>query len=143
MISRGTSHILLTTAALSLTCHASSSSTPVKSTDIHRHIGRSKALFHKHLKIAGEGWKPFWIIYCPDGMEKSHQRDCPTKGNMSYGGVLWKLLHIMQQTRNISFTLSRPPDSAWGICHSKNNCTGMIGMVNRGEVDIALGDNYI
>ena len=140
IILKSMKNIILTLVALSLTCHASSS---VEITPLHKNRERSKALLNQNLKIAGESWKPFWIIYCPDGTEKGHQRDWPTKGNMSYGGVLWKLLHIMQQTRNITFTLSRPPDSAWGICHSKNNCTGMIGMVNRGEVDIALGDNYI
>ena len=101
--------------------------------------GSSKALFNKDIKIAAEAWKPFWIIYCPDGTEKVHLKDCP-KGNMSYSGVLWELLLIMQHTRNISFTILMTPNSAWGTCFSKNNCTGMVGMVNRDEVDLAIGN---
>ena len=46
---------------------------------------------------------------------------------------------IESQPRNISFTLLEAPDRQWGNCYGKNNCTGMIGMVNRGEAHFALG----
>ena len=47
---------------------------------------------------------------------------------------------IMKQAKNISFTLVAPSDGLWGgTCYSSNNCSGMIGMVNRKEVDMALG----
>ena len=47
---------------------------------------------------------------------------------------------IMRQAKNISFTVVGPSDGLWGgICYSSNNCSGMIGMVNRKEVDMALG----
>ena len=47
---------------------------------------------------------------------------------------------IMKQAKNISFTVVGPSDGLWGgTCYSSNNCSGMIGMVNRKEVDMALG----
>ena len=50
---------------------------------------------------------------------------------------------IMKQAKNISFTLVAPSDGLWGgTCYSSNNCSGMIGMVNRKEVDMALGTNF-
>ena len=53
---------------------------------------------------------------------------------------MWELLMIMKHARNISFTLVRSADGLWGgTCYSSNNCSGMIGMVNRKEVDLALG----
>ena len=139
IILKSMKNIILTLVALSLTCHASSS---VEITPLHKNRERSKALLNQNLKIAGESWKPFWIIYCPDGTEKEVQKNCPTRGNMSYGGVLWELLLMMKHTRNISFTITRPHDSSWGNCYSKNNCTGMVGMVNREYVDLALGSTY-
>ena len=47
---------------------------------------------------------------------------------------------IMKQAKNISFTLVGSSDGLWGgTCYSSNNCSGMIGMVNRKEVHMALG----
>ena len=104
----------------------------------------TQCIFYKELKVAGESWPPFWVIYCPDGTEKQTQTDCATVGDMSYGGVMWELLLLMQRTKNVTFTHMIPPVPSWGNCYSKNNCTGMIGMVNRGEVDFAIGfDRYI
>ena len=61
-------------------------------------------------------------------------------GEESYQGIIWELLMIMKQARNISFTLVRSADGLWGgTCYWSDNCTGMIGMVNRKEVDLALG----
>ena len=134
-------NIILTLAGLSLICHSSFASSPEVTTPIHRHRGRSKALFNKNLKITGLGWEPFWIWTCPDGT-KTNFGDCPTKGNMSYGGVLWELLLMIQKRRKVSFTLYIPREKSWGICYSKNNCTGMVGMVNREDVDLALGSTY-
>ena len=64
--------------------------------------------------------------------------DCPNGGKESYGGLLWELVLLMKHTRNITFTLI-PGDGKWGNCYNKTSCSGMIGMVNREEVDFALG----
>ena len=61
-------------------------------------------------------------------------------GEESYRGIMWELLTIMKHARNTSFTFVRSADGQWGgTCYTSNNCSGMIGMVNRKEVDLALG----
>lgn len=85
------------------------------------------ALSNKHMKIAYYEWDPmFKIGKNPDGTDK-------------YGGILGNLVVLMQQRRNITFTLMKEPNGMWGNCEGINNCTGMIGMVNRKEADFALG----
>ena len=68
-------------------------------------------------------------------MEK---RECPDGGQESYGGVMWELVKLMKQTRNVTISFVTG-DGAWGLCHNSSSCTGMVGMVNRREVDFALG----
>ena len=52
---------------------------------------------------------------------------------------MWELVKFMQRARNFTFEISRPSDGEWGGCDENNECTGMIGMVSRNEVDFALG----
>ena len=55
-------------------------------------------------------------------------------------GFMWELLLFMKERMNFNFTLVHSVDGLWGgSCHGQNNCSGMIGMVNRQEVDFALG----
>ena len=56
-----------------------------------------------------------------------------------YSGMIWDLIELIQETRNCTFEVMIPTDLRWGNCYGINNCTGMIGMVNRKEVDFALG----
>ena len=60
-------------------------------------------------------------------------------GQPSYSGLLWDFVEYIQKARNCTFKVVFPPDRSFGNCHGVNNCTGMIGMVNRGEVDFAIG----
>ena len=93
----------------------------------HSLAKKNYSLSNKHLKIAYYEWDPMFKIHKnPDGKE-------------SYSGILGKLLTLMQQYRNITFTLLKVPGGVWGNCQSPNNCTGMVGMVNRKEADFALG----
>ena len=101
-----------------------------------------RALSNKNLLVAADAWPPFFIVYCSNGKEKGWSEKCPG-GNMSYGGITWELLLIVQRTRNISFTILESIDRTWGNCHGKDNCTGMVGMVNRGEADLALGEKLV
>ena len=64
---------------------------------------------------------------------------CVTNGEETYGGALWDFLMLVKNTRNVTFSILRAPHKSWGVCHGKDNCTGMIGMVNRREVDFAIG----
>ena len=94
------------------------------------------SLENKHLMIAGEHWYPYFFWECPDyGID--WVEDCPD--NRTYDGVMWHLLLFMQQARNFTFTLVHLAEAEWGSCISINNCTGMIGIVNKGEADFALG----
>ena len=77
---------------------------------------------------------------CPEG-GLDWEKDCPN--NRKYSGMMWDMLMFMQKARNFTFTLLSEGDYAWGTCYATDNCTGMIGMVNRGEVDFALGITYL
>ena len=96
------------------------------------------ALQNKHLKVAAFPWTPFFILYCNENMILWAD-DCPHKDNITYDGVLWEFLNMVKLARNVTFSIMNPRTSTWGHCRAKNNCTGMIGMVNRREVDFALG----
>ena len=101
-------------------------------------------LSNKHLRIAAEPWPPFLSVYCLNGQEKTFlwdwEADCPAGEERVMDGFMWELLLFMKERRNFSFTLVHSVDGLWGgSCHGANNCTGMIGMVNRREVDFALG----
>ena len=84
---------------------------------------------NKHLIIEGEYWRPF-LTY------KTHNGST-VEG--TYEGIMWDLLMFMQKARNFTFTMVHEADWEWGECYAINNCTGMIGMVNRKEVDLAIG----
>ena len=100
-------------------------------------IGHNSFL-NKHLKVAADPWNPFIIFYCNE-KEMHYTDECSAKGNLTYGGALWDLLNLIKLARNVTFSIVRPPTHTWGYCYGVNNCTGMIGMVNRREVDFALG----
>ena len=106
---------------------------------VNQVLAKGYALENKHFKVAAETYKPFFVYYCPDGKEKDWNEECLVKGKETYGGALWDFLVFMQNRMNMTFSISNAPDSEWGTCHETNNCTGMIGMVNRNEVDFALG----
>ena len=99
----------------------------------------NNSLSNKHLKVAAELWTPFFIIYCNDKEMVYNREECPDEDKLTYGGALWDFLTYVKLARNVTFSILRPPSRLWGSCHGPNNCTGMIGMVNRGEVDFALG----
>lgn len=108
--------------------------------DIFGYQLNNHALENKHLRVVAEPWKPFFIMYCPDGQEKVLNTPCASSGDHAYGGALWDMLMFMKHGRNLTLTMLRAPDKAWGVCYGRNNCTGMIGMVNRGEADLAIGE---
>ena len=89
-----------------------------------------EGLRNKHLLIEGEYWDPF-LMYEMDANWTAIEG--------TYYGVMWDLLLFMQKARNFTFTMVSEADYEWGSCHEVDNCTGMIGMVNRKEVDFALG----
>ena len=90
-------------------------------------LGSKYALSNADVKMALEEWPPFVTIH-EDG-----------NGKVTHGGILWDYVEYVQQASNFTLTVVRPVDGLWGNCFGKNNCTGMIGMVQRKEVDFALG----
>ena len=59
-------------------------------------------------------------------------------GQDVFGGMLGKMIDYFKLARNCTFQVVIPDDGLWGNCNEEN-CTGMIGLVNRSEVDFALG----
>ena len=94
-------------------------------------LGSQHALSNTHIKLGAEPWPPYIV------MKKDEN------GKESYGGIFWDVIKMIQKERNCTFTVVRPYDGQWGNCYGKNNCTGMIGMVQRKEVDFALGMSCI
>ena len=86
----------------------------------------ASGLSNKHLVIAAKHWKPFMIV------------DKDSQGNVAYSGVMYELLTFMQQARNLTLTIISE-GTEWGTCDENDSCTGMFEMVNKSEVDIALG----
>ena len=104
-------------------------------------VAGSHYLLNGHLKVAASPWKPFISFYC-NGKEMGEYDECPDQDTVTYDGTLWQFLKLIKLKRNVTFSLLRPPSPKWGYCHGENNCTGMIGMVQRREVDFALGMVY-
>ena len=102
-----------------------------------------------NLTIVAIPWKPFLLWKCPNDEDWTEDwvSDCPNGDDRMYSGILWELLMFMQRARNFSFTfIGNIPSEEYlwgGTCYDANNCTGMIGRVNRHEADFALGKSLI
>ena len=83
-------------------------------------------LTNKHLVIAAAPWPPYVVITKGDD------------GKIQVEGLIWDAVKFWLYARNFTYTVVL---SSEGFCSQPNNCTGTIGMVNRKEVDFALG-NY-
>ena len=97
--------------------------------------GTGEGMRNKHLIIEAEFWRPYFYWDFTDT-----ETEIPIDG--TYQGFLYDLLLFMQKSRNFTFTMVHEADEIWGMCYSPDNCTGMIGMVNRKEVDFAIGNPY-
>ena len=85
--------------------------------------GSVSALSNAHVKLGA----PFLV------------KEKDEKGTYTHSGIHWDLIESLQKSTNCTFTVVRPPDGLWGNCYEENNCTGMIGLVQRKEVDFAIG----
>ena len=84
-------------------------------------------LSNKHLRIGVVPHPPYLII----------RKD--KKGQYIYSGLYGDFFDYIKKARNNTIELVIPPDHLWGNCYDNDNCTGMIGLVSRSEVDFALG----
>ena len=84
-------------------------------------------LSNKHLRIGVVPLSPHLII----------KKD--KKGQDVYSGLYGDFLNYIKKARNNTIKLVIPDDGLFGNCYDKDNCTGMIGLVTRSEVDFSLG----
>ena len=94
-------------------------------------------------KDYAKNWKMEDVYYGDTHLQKlgiENSTQCPNGEDRMYGGILWEFLMFMKQAKNLTYTIVAIDDAWWGgTCHDTNNCTGMVGSVNRQEADIALG----
>ena len=108
----------------------------------------------KHIKAAIGPWSPYIMWKCAGaddfkedaklgyGNVGSWGEDCPHGRERKYKGIMIDLIQFMAKAGNFTYTLVES-DDVCGRCYSRFNCSGMTGLVNRGEVDLALGKNRI
>ena len=99
----------------------------------------NEGLSNKHIRVAvAPIWTPVIWAECPNSTEW----ECWI-GNedATYYGIMWDVLMILKQAKNLTYTMIPISDDAWwgGTCYESNNCTGMIGIVTRDEADLAVG----
>ena len=85
-------------------------------------------LSNKNLVVAVEPWPPGIVLH-------NHEN-----GTITCSGSMWEMImEYVKKARNCTYKIIRSPDGLWGHCYGINNCTGMLGMVNRKEADFAFG----
>ena len=52
-------------------------------------------------------------------------------------GMYPDVFHVLQGLLNFTYIFSQPQDGSWGIRHENGSWSGMIGQLQRGEIDIA------
>ena len=84
------------------------------------------SMANKHFKVGAHTWAPLLDIKINE------------KGDNTISGPFGDYLRYIREARNCTFTIVTPPDGKWGNCNGSDNCTGVIGLVARGEVDFAI-----
>ncbi|XP_071530510.1 probable glutamate receptor [Panulirus ornatus] len=79
------------------------------------------------LRVAVEQWMP-WI-----------KTDVQEDGTVKVLGPMANLLDILADKVNFEYALVQPPDHAWGVSLPNGSWTGMMGMLQKEEVEIVLG----
>ena len=90
---------------------------------------KQMTLANKHLRVGVVPLPPYLII------TKNK------KGQITYSGLYGDFLDYIKKARNSFIKVVIPHDRLWGNCYEKDNCTGMIGLVTRNDVDFSLGIN--
>ena len=113
-----------------------------------RHEGHS-GLRNAHIRVAIGPWSPYIVWKCPESASYTYNaklgkgavgdwgEECPNGGERTYSGIMWDLINFMAEKENFTVSYVESPDVC-GMCFDRHNCSGMTGMVNRGEVDIAI-----
>ena len=56
-----------------------------------------------------------------------------------YRGPIWMILKYLQEALNFTFELKRPLDGTVGYIYENGSWSGLVGMINRSEVDFGIG----
>ncbi|XP_066984757.1 probable glutamate receptor [Macrobrachium rosenbergii] len=62
-----------------------------------------------------------------------------TPERLEFSGPMLITLEILARSMNFTYSMVRPPDRSWGYQEPDGSWVGMVGMVLRKEVDMALG----
>ena len=92
---------------------------------------KQEKLTNRHLLIAAEPWPPYITM--------TKRED----GEVEAEGLFWDYVKFWLSARNCSYTLVISPHGTRGTCVMPNNCSGLLGMVNREEVDFAIGTLFM
>ena len=86
---------------------------------------RRRDLNGLELRVTAETWKPYMELVERNG------------SLIRMKGFMAELFYGFQEIMNFTYTLTRPPDGAWGFQDDLGEWTGMIGQIVKGEVDIS------
>ncbi|XP_071528865.1 probable glutamate receptor [Panulirus ornatus] len=94
------------------------------------------SLSGRHLKVAADIWVP-WV----DLREAAKEEGGRGLGGLTLtaSGVAAEFFDMIATKLNFTYALVMPPDREWGRGMPNGSFTGMIGMCQRKEVDMALG----
>ncbi|XP_042204114.1 glutamate receptor ionotropic, delta-1-like [Homarus americanus] len=79
------------------------------------------------LRIAAGEWVPWTRVEMLDN------------DTVTIHGPMDNLLRILANKLNFEYELVQPPDRMWGVAGPDGNWTGMLGMLQRQEVEMAVG----
>ncbi|XP_064099394.1 probable glutamate receptor [Macrobrachium nipponense] len=85
------------------------------------------------LRVASENYPPHVTL------EEMQVSDDSGAKRLSYTGPMLILFDLLASRINFTYSLVRPPDRSWGIRRPDGSWTGMVGMIRRKEVDMAIG----
>ncbi|XP_066984772.1 glutamate receptor ionotropic, kainate glr-3-like [Macrobrachium rosenbergii] len=85
------------------------------------------ALRGRHLKVGADVWSP-WVSITEE-----------PNGTLTSSGIAVGFLNTIASVMNFTYTVIKPLDGEWGRELGNGSFSGMIGMCQRKEVDIALG----
>ena len=105
------------------------------------HAEQDQGISNKNVRVvAVPVWDPFISRTCSNTTNWEWGYECPNGTDTIYYGIMWDVLMMLKKHKNVTITMMDIEDGYWGgTCYDRNNCTGMIGTVNRKEADLALG----
>ncbi|XP_068227739.1 glutamate receptor ionotropic, kainate 2-like [Palaemon carinicauda] len=77
-------------------------------------------------------------IYAPHIMLKRKRKPGDKHAHNPFYGPVVELFNILTERMNFTYTVTRPPDGAWGYKYPNGTWNGMVGMLAKGEMDLAF-----